>query len=111
VDGRGFQVFGESKEVEGKHIPKTPDMRMEKADDGLATHVANMLECMKTRQRPQSDIEFGYQSTRSCLLGNIALRAQERLEWDVAGQRLTKGGPAAQKLLSREYRAPWKLVV
>ena len=111
VDGRGFQVFGESKEVEGKPIPKTPDMRMEKADDGLATHVANMLECMKTRQRPQSDIEFGYHSTRTCLLGNVALRAQERLEWDVTSQRLTKGNPAAQKLLSREYRSPWKLVV
>jgi hypothetical protein len=27
----------------------------------------------------------------------------------LASQRLTKGGPAAQKLISREYRAPWKL--
>jgi predicted dehydrogenase len=111
LDGRGFQVFGESKEVKGKQLPQTPDMKMEKADDGLANHVANMLDCMKTRQLPQSDIEFGYHSTRACLLGNIALRTQERLEWDVAGQRLAKGSSASQKLLSREYRAPWKLVV
>jgi hypothetical protein len=33
------------------------------------------------------------------------------LEWDVAGQRLIKGSPAAQKLVDREYRAPWKLTV
>jgi hypothetical protein len=66
---------------------------------------------MKTRKAPQTDIEFGYRSTSTCLLGNVALRSKERLEWDVAGQRLIKGGPVAQKLLGREYRAPWKLVV
>jgi hypothetical protein len=70
-----------------------------------------MLECMKTRELPQSDIEYGYHSTSTRLLGNVALRSKERLEWEVASQRLTKGGRAAEKLLSREYRAPWRLVV
>ena len=111
VDREGFQVFPESKEVEGKRVAKTAEMKMERVDDGLENHVANMLECMKTRKLPQSDIEFGHRSTSTCLLGNVALRSKERLEWDVASQRLTKGSPAAQKLLSREYRAPWKLVV
>jgi predicted dehydrogenase len=111
VDREGFQVFPEGNEVEGKRVAKTAEMKMERADDGLENHVANMLECMETRKLPQSDIEFGHRSTSTCLLGNIALRSKERLEWDVASQRLTKGSPAAQKLLSREYRAPWKLVV
>jgi predicted dehydrogenase len=111
VDREGFQVFPESKEVEGKRVAKTAEMKMERVDDGLENHVANMLECMKTRKLPQSDIEFGHRSTSTCLLGNVALRSKERLEWDVASQRLTKGSPAAQKLLSREYRAPWKLEV
>jgi predicted dehydrogenase len=111
VDREGFQVFPEGKEVEGKRVAKTAEMKMERVDDGLENHVANMLECMKTRKLPQSDIEFGYRSTSTCLLGNVALRSKERLEWDVASQRLTKGSPAAQKLLSREYRAPWKLEV
>jgi predicted dehydrogenase len=111
VDRGGFQVFPEGKEVEGKRLGKTAEMKMERVDDGLENHVANMLECMKTRKLPQSDIEYGYHSTSTCLLSNVALRSKERLEWDVAGQRLTKGGPAAQRLLSREYRAPWKLVV
>jgi len=111
VDREGFQVFPEGTEVEGKRVAKTAEMKMERVDDGLENHVANMLECMKTRKLPQSDIEFGYRSTSTCLLGNVALRSKERLEWDVASQRLTKGSPAAQKLLSREYRAPWKLRV
>jgi predicted dehydrogenase len=111
VDREGFQVFPEGTEVEGKRVAKTAEMKMERVDDGLENHVANMLECMKTRKLPQSDIEFGYRSTSTCLLGNVALRSKERLDWDVASQRLTKGSPAAQKLLSREYRAPWKLGV
>jgi predicted dehydrogenase len=111
VDREGFHVFPESTEVEGKRVAKTAEMKMERVDDGLANHVANLLECMKTRKLPQSDIEFGHRSTSTSLLANIALRSKERLEWDVASQRLTKGSPAAQKLLSREYRAPWKLEV
>jgi predicted dehydrogenase len=109
VDREGFQVFPEGEEVEGKRVAKTAEMKMERADDGLENHVANMLECMRNRKLPQSDIEFGYHSTTTCLLGNVALRSKERLEWDVASQRLSKGSPAAQKLLGRDYRAPWKL--
>ncbi len=115
VDRDVFQVFpqvnGQVNGLTGKRLEKTAEMKMERADDGLANHVANMLECMKTRKMPQTDIEYGYHSTSACLLGNVALRSKERIEWDVASQRLTKGGPAAQKLITREYRAPWKLEI
>jgi len=117
VDRDVFQVFPQRGIGEvpqrgsgaGRPVAKTAEMKMERADDGLANHVANMLECMRTRKMPQTDIEYGYHSTSACLLGNVALRSKERIEWDVASQRLTKGGPAAQKLIAREYRAPWKL--
>jgi len=124
LDRSGFQVFpeplkegdyremhrrgaGEEREIRGK----TPEMKMQQIDDGLFEHVANLLECMRTRKTPEADIEYGHRSSTTCLLGNVALRSKERLEWDVTTQRLTKGGPAAQKLLDREYRAPWKLTV
>lgn len=124
LDRSGFHVFPEMLEErdyrdlhrsEGKRehreLGKTPMMKMEQVDDGLFNHVGNLLECLRTRKTPQTDIESGHRSSSACLLGNVALRSKERLEWDVAGQKLTKGGPAAQKLLSREYRAPWKLTV
>jgi predicted dehydrogenase len=117
VDRSGFQVFPESGAPDVEHTrnmgssARTAEMKMECVDDGVANHVANMLECMKTRQLSQTDIEYGHRSTSACVLGNVALRSKERLEWDVANQKLVKGGPAAQKLLSREYRAPWKLEV
>jgi hypothetical protein len=39
---------------------------------------------------PGCAIEFGHRSTSACLLGNVALRSNERLEWDVASQRLRR---------------------
>jgi predicted dehydrogenase len=124
LDREGFQVYPELtaqrdyREVHGnnpkgeeRELGKTPSMKMERVDDGLLRHVGNMLDCMRTRKTPQTDIEYGHRSTSACLLGNVALRSKERLEWDVPNQRLLKGGPAAQKLIGREYRAPWKLTV
>jgi predicted dehydrogenase len=125
LDRDGFEVFpepmveGDYREVhrpaegkaEARELGKAPTMKMERVDDGVLVHVGNFLECMRTRKRPQTDIEYGQRSTTCCLLGNVALRTKEHIEWDVANQKLTKGTAAAQKLLSREYRAPWKLTV
>lgn len=109
LDREGFQVFPEMMQFEGKPVDRMPAMQMTQVDDGLDEHVRNLLDCIKTRELPASDIEIGHHSSSTCLLGNVALRTKERLEWDVVNQRLVKGSAAAQKLLSREYRAPWKL--
>ncbi len=125
LDRDGFEVFpeplaeGDYREVhrpegggaEQREKGKAPFMKMERVDDGLLNHVGNFLECMRTRKHPQTDIEYGHRSTSCCLLGNVALRSKEHIEWDVANQKLLKGSPAAQKLLGREYRAPWQLTL
>jgi len=46
--------------------------------------------------------------TETCLLGNVAVRAQEKLAWD--GPRLSiTNVAAANKLLHRQYRQGWTL--
>lgn len=67
------------------------------------------LECVKTRQRPASDIETCYKTTAICLLANVSLRTKLRLDWDHANQ--TTAQKEARKYVTREYRKPWKLVV
>jgi predicted dehydrogenase len=123
VDRSGFEVFPEKQQsgVIGstsaawggikKEVDRTATMKMDVANDPHLEHVRNFLDCIKSRQRPTSDIETGHHSITACHLGNIAYRSKERLAWDVATERLTQGSPAAQNLLGREYRAPWKLVV
>lgn len=106
----GFEVFPETRKREnGEEVARTASMRMDEVDDGLFNHAGNMLECLKTRKRPASDIEYGHQSSATCLLGNVALRSRERIEFDPVKQELRNPSPAARKLFSREYRAPWKL--
>lgn len=114
----GFEVFPETRRVREtndagerteKEVARTASMKMDEVDDGLFNHVGNMIECLKTRKRPASDIESGHQSSAACLLGNVALRSRERIEFDPVKQELRSPSAAARKLFGREYRAPWKL--
>src|SRR5438552_656316 len=111
VDRGGFQVFPEKREHGKKQVEQAPSMKMEDVNNSHFDHVRNFLDCLKSRQRPTSDIEIGHLPTTTCLLGNLAYRSQQRLVWDVANQHLTEGGAEARKLLSREYRSPWRLAV
>ncbi len=74
------------------------------------SHHTNFLECVRTRQRPNSDVELGHFATVTALLGGIALDTGRTLEWDGEAERFL-GDPHADRLLSRPYRAPWRLPV
>ena len=71
-------------------------------------HVRNFLDCVKSRRRPTVDIDIGHRSTTACLIGNIALRTGQKLQWDSEAERF-KNSTAANALLKRSYRAPWTL--
>ncbi len=107
---QGFEVFPETRKGrDDKDVARSAAMKMDEVDNGLENHAANMLECMRTRKRPACDIGDGLRSSAPCLLGVIALRTGERLEYDPVKQELKKPTSAAKKLFGREYRAPWKL--
>ena len=101
VDRQGFEVVPEGKGGSRRQVRST--------SSGNANHWANFLECVRTRQHPASDIEKCFRSTATCLLGNVALRSCERLDWNESD--LTVAQPAAVSYLKRDYRAPWKLEV
>jgi predicted dehydrogenase len=82
---------------------------MKSTSGGNLEHWANFLDCVRTRQRPVSDIDKCRRSTSTCLLGNIALRSGQRVDLDSKSWTVTQ--PDARKYLSREYRGPWKLAV
>jgi predicted dehydrogenase len=82
-------------------------LEMKASNDCNDAHWSNFLECIRSRQRPISDVEKGVRSTWTSLLGNVAYRSGTRIDWD------DRTGSVAQKearrWLAREYRKPWKL--
>ena len=82
-------------------------MRAGTSDQNLS-HIRNFLDCMRSRQRPNSDIELGHLSTAMCLLGNVSYRTGHKLTWDAAKEECVDD-PKANALLTREYRAPYTL--
>jgi predicted dehydrogenase len=74
----------------------------------VAAHARNFLDCMKSRQEPVCSIETGHRSSSTTLLANVALRVGRSLQWDAAKEQVV-GDEEANRLLSYEYRSPWKL--
>ena len=70
-------------------------------------HARNFLDCVKSRQKPNADIEEGHRSTTFALLANIALTTKARLDWDAEAERFTNND-RANEFLDYEYRPPWK---
>jgi predicted dehydrogenase len=77
------------------------------SNDSHVAHWANFIACVKSRQKPICDIEIGARSSVMCLLANVALRSGRKIDWDEA--HWTTVQPEARALLTRPYRAPWKL--
>jgi predicted dehydrogenase len=72
-------------------------------------HWKNFLECVKSRQKPTSDIENCVRSSVSCILANVAMRSKMRVNWDEKNWTVLEKD--AKPLLKANYRRPWKLEV
>ncbi len=75
-------------------------------------HYQNFVDCIRSRERPRSDIETMHKTTVLCHLANIAFRTGKKLDWD-AGREVITNEPSAMDCpqFQREYRAPWSLPI
>lgn len=71
-------------------------------------HHQNFLDCIKSRELPICDVEIGHRSATVCHLGNIAARLGRKIQWDPVNETIVDDSEAAA-MVSRPYRAPWKL--
>lgn len=58
---------------------------------GSATHrhIRNFLDAMRSRQRPNCDIEIGFNSTLPCLLAIVSVKEGRTVKWDGRMARTT----------------------
>jgi predicted dehydrogenase len=99
INRNGYTVFPENDRAHPKQLP----------GQGMDfQHKRNFLDCVRSRQRPNAEVELGHLSSIPGHLGNIAYRVGRRIAWD--GQKETiPNDPQAQALLGRTYREPWVL--
>jgi predicted dehydrogenase len=73
------------------------------------SHHANWLECVKSGKETICPAEVGHRSATICHLTNIGYHLGRKLRWDPAKEQFV-GDAGANKELTREPRAKWKLV-
>jgi predicted dehydrogenase len=68
-------------------------------------HIQNWLDCIRSRQKPITDVTIGHSTTTLCHLINITRWVGRKLEWNPETQRFTD--EEANGHLAREMRAPY----
>ena len=105
---QGYVVIGNSRwrafDAKGKLIKE------DKAGYNDIGHAKNFLDCMRSRQKPNADLEtVGHPSSLLCHLGNAAWRAGRQLKFDKETYTFVGDNDANQFLTRAEYRKPYVL--
>jgi predicted dehydrogenase len=79
------------------------------AVDAEASHYREWIGACKGGPAASTSYAYEQPIVESLMLGNIAIRTQELLEWDAAAFRLTRGSERANALLKPAMREPWSL--
>jgi|SRR5579871_807830 len=96
TDDTGWVVYDKDNKV------------VEQAKPAGGSHAGNFLECMKSRKRPNADVELGRLSTTICHLGNIATRLKRDVVFDPRTETFGDD-QEANGYLVKEYRKGWEL--
>src|SRR5262249_17088422 len=97
VDGRGWSVY-----------PKDSKTAAETHKAGGGSHEGNFSECIKSRKRPNGDIEIGRLSTTICHLGNIAQWVGRDIRFDGEAENFGLDSVANARL-RKTYREKYPL--
>src|SRR5262249_17660622 len=95
AEGSGFKVFDNA----GKLVK----FEKETGGDG---HAKNFIECVRSRQAPNAEIEIGHLSSVHCHLGNIVARTGRTLRLN-GNPSAVLNDSEATKLARRDYRKHW----
>ncbi|MEZ6147257.1 MAG: Gfo/Idh/MocA family oxidoreductase [Planctomycetaceae bacterium] len=93
-------------------LPDAPGPAVQQKWEGpgwtAAPHLANWLDCIKTREEPNADVEIGHRSISVCHLVNITRELGRNLHWDPEREEF-EGDDEANALLDRPRRAGYEL--
>jgi predicted dehydrogenase len=104
--GAGWQIFTVPKRNPYDNWEVVTEQHGRRPGDA---HIANFLDCVRSRKRPNADVEPIHLSTVLCHLGNISYRVGgAKLTFDAEAERFVDND-AANELLKRVGRSPWQI--
>jgi predicted dehydrogenase len=104
VDRGGFDASNE----DFKDFSRLPDNLRKIEVYRSRDHQRNFLDCVKSRKPTITPVETAHRSAVPGHLGLIAMLVGRKIRWDPQAEVIV-GDATASKLLTREYRGPWKL--
>ena len=98
--------------VEALKTNPLPEGAIEKVYGGKKpeTHMKNFMECVKTREKPISDVWSHHRAMTTCHLANIAIRLDKTLVWDPVTEQITNDKDA-NAWQTREQRKGYEISV
>ena len=95
--GGGWQVYDSDDNLVHSEYGRQADKE----------HQDNFIDCIRTRKKPNADVEQGHYSVLLCHLSNISYRVgNQKLNFDPKTESFVNA-PEANKYLKRMYRHPW----
>ena len=67
------------------------------------SHMQNFMDCVKSREKPISDVWTHHRAMTTCHLANISIRLDKTLEWDPKTEMITNDS-ALNEWQGREQR-------
>ncbi|MBZ5671437.1 MAG: Gfo/Idh/MocA family oxidoreductase [Acidobacteriia bacterium] len=107
IDRSGYTLWPEPARVGPERVATSSVIKGEGSAQHYP-HVLNFLDCVRSRQKTNSEVETTHRSTSAGLLGVISYKLGRKLAWDAEREEFP-GDAEANKLLSKEYRKPWRL--
>ena len=72
--------------------PKRKRENFPQKAEGTEDHFRNLFECIKTRQQPVENVEFGCGTAVACHMANISYKEKKRVFWDAQKLELKMEG-------------------
>jgi predicted dehydrogenase len=106
IDRGRFTITGETTHDGKKAVP---DLEVAAGDDEN-NHMRVFLENVRNRTQPVDNLAVGHRASNIGHLMNVAYESGRTIRWDGENEHVV-GDAAADALVHRSYRAPWKLEV
>jgi predicted dehydrogenase len=87
INRSGFGIYTEESVRAQKTNQPTPQQAVRSTGDGTLHHVRNFLECVRSRQTPNSDVVSAVASANAAHYGNMAYRTGETVRIPLGERR------------------------